>query len=197
MSEQPEQEEVQEVPQDSKDTLNYFQYLIQTIKKPDDFLGEDDKGYQLFGIINMVLLLFLIIFSFFIQRIVLFTGSGWFARGFLDSIKLGISYAIPLALVVVLMNWYANKNGSKRNVAYFFERLGALLTLPCILLVLSIPLNLLEITLHTWFRTISYSFIYIAIFMICYLFVSPKNLKVASVFLLGFYFTYRLIYYIL
>ncbi|MDG5789105.1 hypothetical protein QA612_16735 [Evansella sp. AB-P1] len=200
MSEQSElkeeqTEQVEEVGKEQK--LNYFQFLLQMFKKPEDILSKEFKGYELFGLINVVAILMLIFFSYFVQNVTLFTGTAWFAWGFSQSIKHAISFTIPLVTVIFLFNWYGNKEGNKQKIVYYFEKLGASLSLSCVLLLLSIPLNLLNITLHSWFRTGGITLMYIAIFMISYLYVAKGNFKVATVFVLGFYFVYRLFYFIL
>ena len=50
------------------------------------------------------------------------------------------------------------------------------------------------VTMHSWFRSSGLVFIYIAIFMISFLYAAPRQFQAAVVFTLAFYFAYRLIW---
>ncbi|MCD8509149.1 MAG: hypothetical protein LRY73_04190 [Bacillus sp. (in: Bacteria)] len=150
MSEQPEvnNELVEEVKEEQQ-KLSYFQYVKQIFKNPSAIFNEDFKGYDLFGIINLMALAVLLFGSIFVQRVIMFSGTAWFSWGFSGAVRQSIAYMVPLAIVLFLFHWYATKEGNKQKISFFFEKVGAAILIPCVFLLLSIPFNLLDITIHS------------------------------------------------
>ncbi|MBU9723593.1 MULTISPECIES: hypothetical protein [Bacillaceae] len=198
MSEHIEVEDNEEVVEnpEKKSTVSYFQYFIDSLKKPDNILGNEEKGLQTYGLINLGVLIGLIILSNFFYRIKLFSSVSWLDVGFTTSLTIGIAYAIPIGAILYIMSWYANNHGNKLNISYFFEKLGAAMSLPIALMIISIPITLITINPGTWIRSLGITFIYIAVFWISYKFASKDNIKVATIFFAGFYLTYRIINFI-
>lgn len=172
----------------------YVQYLLGLFRDPDQHLDDKTRGLKLFGLINMGALVVLIALSSFVQRIAMTTTTGVRFSWLLDGIKFGLSFAIPIAIVLFALNWYSKRVGQERSVDFFIEKFGAVLALPAALVLIAIPLNLLGITMHSWFRASGLFFIYIGVFLMSYLFAAPRQVKVAVVFSLAFYFVYRLIW---
>ena len=176
------------------DSMSYPQYLAALYQRPDEMLDDSVRGLKIFGLINMGALVVLIALSSFVQRIALTTTSGVRLSWLVNGIKFGLSFAIPIAIVLFAFQWYAKRQQNERSLDFFIEKFGAAMALPAALVAIAIPLSLLGITMHSWFRASGLIFIYIGVFMMSYLFVAPQRIKVAVVFTLAFYFTYRLIW---
>ncbi|QOC22513.1 hypothetical protein IC757_16140 [Wenzhouxiangella sp. AB-CW3] len=174
--------------------MSYPQYLAALYKRPDELLDGTMRGLRLFGLINMSALLVLIALSSFVQRIAMTTTSGVRFSWLLNGIKFGLSFAIPIAIVLFALQWYAKRQEREYSLDFFIEKFGTAMALPAVLVAIAIPLNLLGVTMHSWFRGAGLFFIYIGVFLMSYLFVAPQRLKVAVVFTLAFYFAYRLIW---
>lgn len=194
MSEQENPQQPAESSPPPPDSEGYAQYLLGLFQNPDQYFGDRLQGLRLFALINAGALVFLIALSSFVQRFSATSVSGFRFSWVVHGIKYGLSFAIPLAIVVFVLNWYAKKQGAERSVDFFIEKLGAALALPAVLVLIAIPLNLLGVTMHSWLRSSGLVFIYIAIFMMSYLYAAPRQFKAAVVFTLGFYFAYRLIW---
>ncbi len=174
--------------------MSYPQYLAALYQRPDELLDDTARGLKLFGLINMTALVVLIALSSFVQRIALTTTSGVRFSWLVNGIKFGVSFAIPIAIVLFAFQWYAKRQGRNDTLDFYIEKFGTAMALPAVLVAIAIPLNLLGITMHSWFRGSGLFFIYIGVFLTSYLFVAPQRLKVAVVFTLAFYFAYRLIW---
>jgi hypothetical protein len=175
---------------------NYLDYLRQIFLDTDRFFDDRKRGLMVFGLINMSALVALLALGTFFQRIGASTGGMRFAW-LMTGIKLGLAIAVPLAIAVFVLNWYSSRQGSARGIDFFVEKLGAALALPLLLLVVALPFGLIGATLHSWFHGAALVFVYIAIFVMAYLYAAPRRLQVATLFALGFYLTYRLIWLLL
>ena len=174
--------------------MSYAQYLTALFKQPDELLDDTARGLKVFGMINMGALVVLIALSSFVQRIAMTTTSGVRFSWLVNGIKFGLSFAIPIAIVLFAFQWYAKRQERDYSLDFFIEKFGAAMALPAVLVAIAIPLNLIGVTMHSWFRGAGLFFIYIGVFLMSYLFVAPQRLKVAVVFTLAFYFAYRLIW---
>lgn len=173
---------------------NYFAHLKNLLLKPDEFFTDTYHGQKLFGLAHMVALVVLIALAGFVQR----TSYGSVDFGdLLGGIKLGLAFAIPLAGLLFVYPWYARQQDQELTMDFVIEKLGAATAFSALLILVAIPLNLLDITLHSWFRAMGLNLVYIAVFMIAYWYVAPKRLTVATLSVIGFYFAYRLINLIL
>lgn len=169
---------------------NYFAHLKNLLLKPDEFFTDAYHGQKLFGLIHMIALVVLIALAGFVQRAQI--GSVSFGD-LLGGIKFGLAFAIPLAALLFVFPWYARQRGQALTMDFLIEKLGAALALSALMVLVAIPLNLLDITLYSWFRSMGLNLIYIAVFMTAYWYVAPKRLHVATLSAIGFYFAYRLI----
>lgn len=173
---------------------NYFAHLKNLLLRPDEFFTDTYHGQKLFGLVHMVALVSLIALAGFVQR----ASYGSLDFGdLLGGIKVGLAFAIPLAALLFIFPWYARQQGRELTMDFLIEKLGAATALSALLVLVAIPLNLLDITLHSWFRAMGLNLVYIAVFMIAYWYVAPKRLVVATLAAIGFYFSYRLINLIL
>jgi hypothetical protein len=169
---------------------NYFTQLTALFKRPDEFFADTYHGQKLFGLINLVALVVIIALAGFVQR----AGYGGVDFGdLLGGIKSALALAIPLAAVLFLYPWYAKQQGRELSLDFMLEKLGGAVALSAILILLAIPLNLLDITLHSWFHGAGRALVYIAVFMTAYWYVAPNRLAVATISVVAFYFAYRLI----
>lgn len=171
----------------------YLTFLLDNLRTPDQFLDERYRGLKLFGLINMGALIALIVLSSWFQRIGALGGRGWRWEFLLNGIKFGLSFAIPIALVLFVFKWYSGKAGQERSLDFLIEKFGGALTAAGALILIALPLSLLNATVHLWFRGAGLVFIYLAVFTICLRYVAPNRLQIAALFTLGFYMSYRLI----
>jgi len=177
---------------------NYFQYVMQTIKEPGHLLSGEAKGKHQFGLITIIAFLGLILLSNVVGIFRYLDGLRYFGFGdYFDYFESTISYGVALALLMLVFQNMASKNGNNYDYNFFFEKFGSLLVIPSLLLVISIPLELLDVTIHSWFSSLAYTLLEIAVFLTSYLFIAKNNIKTAILFVAGFYFVYRIIYLIL
>ncbi|WP_339226931.1 hypothetical protein NSQ77_15400 [Oceanobacillus sp. FSL K6-2867] len=177
---------------------NYFQYVVQVIKNPDYILSDETQGKQQFGLITLIAFLGLILLSNIVGIFTYLDALRYLGfSDYFDYFERTLAYGAALALLIFVFKNVANKNGKAYDLNFFFEKLGAMLVVPAILLIVSIPLELVDITIYSWFSSLAYTFLYLSIFLISYFFVAKNNLKTAVLFVAGFYFVYRVIYLIL
>lgn len=175
---------------DGEDASNYFTQLLALFKDPDDFFRDTYHGQKLFGLINLAALVVLVAVVGFVQR----AGYGGVDFGDLTGgIKWALALAVPLGALLFAYPWYAKKQGRTLEMDFLLEKLGGAVALPAVLLLLTIPLDLLDATIHSWFQGAALALVYIAVFMIAYLYVAPRKIAVATISVLAFYAAYRLI----
>ncbi|MDY0410392.1 hypothetical protein ACFFIS_16615 [Virgibacillus soli] len=181
--------------QKNKELHGYMQFVMDVIKKPHSILSTDYKGYHSYGLITIIAFLSLIVIRSFSYQLKLHLQNDYIDTKFISSFQdffafftTPLTLAAVLALIIVSFKWYAGeKEGKKLTTNYFLEKLGALLVPSAILYATSIPLALLDISVGSWLSSVAYTFLYVAIFLVSYLFVARDNLKVAAVFLFAFY----------
>lgn len=174
----------------SEAASNYFTQLVALFKRPDDYFTDTYHGQKLFGLINLIALVVILALAGFVQR----AGYGSVDFGdLLGGIKWALALAVPLAALLFAYPWYAKQQGRTLDMDFMLEKLGGAVALSAVLLLLAIPLNLLDITLHAWFQGVALALVYIAVFMTAYWYVAPGKLAVATVSVVAFYFLYRLI----
>ncbi|MFD2044285.1 hypothetical protein ACFSTA_10365 [Ornithinibacillus salinisoli] len=176
--------------------ITYIDFLIQSIKKTDSVLSPESKGYHTYGLINIVVFSVLVMINSLVGRLILVNRYDWDFGSIFNYLSRGISYLIAIAILLAAFKHFANKQGNHYDLNFFMEKLGAMLVVPSILIICSIPLEIIDITIHSWISSLAFTFLYLSVFMISYLFVARNNLQTASLFIIGFYLGYRLIYYI-
>lgn len=177
--------------------INYFDFILQTIKNPSDILSNESKGYYTYGLINIGIFILLIMFNSLLGSVFYLSRIRWGFDIIFGSFSRGIAYAVAITLVILVFKHFANKQGESYDFTFFIEKLGAVMIIPSILLLLSIPLNIMDATIYNWLSSLAATFLYISVFMISYLFVNRNNLQVASLIFIGFYIVYRLVYLLL
>jgi len=191
---EPEQTPSHETGFNREMASNYFTWMIGVMRKPDAVFTDDYQGQKLFGLISLVALVVIIAFAAFIDRAMI--GSASF-NDLLDGIKVGLAYAIPLAAVVLVWPWYAGMAKHHVTLDTLLEKFGAAVIPSAILILIAIPLALLKTNLAGWFQGAGHTLIYVAVFFVSYAYAVPRKLGTATVFVVGFYFAYRLVHLIL
>lgn len=177
---------------------NYVQYIVQTLKKPEDILSDKFNAKHQFGLVTIIAFLVLILISNLLALIPQKEYLEFYGfKDYFAYFNSTISYALALILLLLVFKNQAAKTGTPYEINFFLEKLGAFLVLPCILLLASIPLELLDVTIHFWLSSLATTLLYVSVFMISYLYIARQNIKTATIFLAGFYILYRLINYIL
>ncbi|MUK89812.1 hypothetical protein GMD78_15695 [Ornithinibacillus sp. L9] len=180
-----------------KPDISYIDFLIQTIKNPDGILTNEPKGYHTYGMINIIAFIVLVMVNSLVGRLIVVVRYNSDFGNVFNYLSRGIAYLVAIAILLAVFKHFANKNGHTFDLNFFMEKFGALLIVPSIFIAVSLPLDALDITFHSWINSLSFTFLYISIFLISYLFVARNNIQTASIFVIGFYLAYRLIYYIL
>lgn len=173
---------------------NYFTWLMGVLRKPDAVFTDDYRGQKLFGLISLVALVVIIAFAAFVNRAMY--GSVSFSD-LLNGIKVGLAYAIPLAAVVLIWPWYAGMAKHHTTLDTLLEKFGAAVVPSAVLILIAIPLELLKTNLAGWFQGAGHTLIYVAVFFVTFTYVAPRKLAPATIFVIGFYFAYRLVNLIL
>lgn len=185
-----DQEQTTERSAGSEAASNYFTQLLALFKNPDDFFTDSYHGQKLFGVINLVGLVVMLALAGFVQR----AGYGGVDFGdLIGGIKWALALAVPLGALLFVYPWYAKKQGRTLEMDFLLEKLGGAVALSAVLLLLAIPLDLLDITMHSWFRGAALALLYIAVFMTAYWYVAPRRIAVATIAVIAFYAAYRLI----
>ncbi len=190
----PQTPDQQPAPKPENQLAGYPQYLLESFTRTDEVLEDRYRGGQVFGLINMGILVVLLMLAPFIQRVMQTSTSGIRMSWLLTGIKSGLAYAIPLVIVVFLLQWYTGRQNNRRQLDFIIEKFGMMLALPIVLALIGILLNLLTVNIHTWFRGAGLTFMYLAVFMMAYLYAAPGRIRVAVVFTLGFYLACRLLH---
>lgn len=174
----------------SEAASNYFTQLLALFKNPDDFFSDTYHGQKPFGLINLVGLIVIVALVGFVQR----AGYGGADFGdLLGGIKWALALALPLGALLFVFPWYAKQQGRTLEMDFLLEKLGGAVALSAVLLLLAIPLDLLDITMHSWFQGAGLALVYIAVFMTAYWYVAPRRIAVATISVIAFYAAYRLI----
>lgn len=177
---------------------NYFQYAMDVLKNPDTHLSTNVNGKQQFGIITIIFFLVLVILNSLTGILGYMDTLRYFGfNDYFNYFERGLSFALAIAAVILVFKKVAEKNGNEYELDFYYEKFGAMLVLPSAVLLLSIPLNILDITIHSWISSLAFTFLYLGVFLFSFLFVEKNNYKTAVFFVAGFYLVYRLIYYIL
>lgn len=166
--------------------------LKTVLTKPDVFFSEHYHGQKLFGLISAGVFLGLVFFQWLLARTVRWWNRG-FEFGFItQSLTRVIAIAVPLIAVVFVFKMLAGKYQKTHTLDFFIEKFGAALLLPALLLIITLPLNLIDATIGHWTRGAALIMVYVAVFHICYRFAAPNRLVPAVLLTVGFYFAYRL-----
>lgn len=174
-------------------TEGYIQHVREVVTAPDAFFDSGTRSNTLFGYISMAAFLALVLIESLFGRIVRFSNWSFEFSYVVEAFKTALTIGISIAAVLFVLNWQAGRGDGKASLAFYVEKFGAALILPCLLLVLAIPLEMLDITIHSWFRGAALILVYVAVFMMSYWYAAPKRLNIAVLFLIGFYFVYRLL----
>jgi len=174
-------------------TEGYIEHVREVVTAPDAFFDPGTRSNTLFGYISMAAFLVLVLLESLFGRIARFSNWSFEFSYVIQALKTTLTIGIAIAAVLLVLNWQAGRGDGRASFAFYVEKFGAALILPSLLLVLTIPLELLDITIHSWFRGAALILVYVAVFMMSYWYVAPKRLNIAVIFLIGFYFVYRLL----
>ncbi|MBU9720609.1 MULTISPECIES: hypothetical protein [Bacillaceae] len=176
---------------------SFMNYTFQLLKNPDTIITKEFRGYHHFGLINIISLVCLIFIHSLLQGLLHMSEDPWYVIQLTESIKVTVSYLLPLCAVILLMNWIATKVIDKNSLSYYTEKLGAVLFYSNILLITSMVFQYYNVSLHLWMTDFAYSFISFSMFIVSYLFAARDNFKISFLLAISFYFTTKLIYYVL
>lgn len=171
----------------------YLDHVRQVFTAPDAHFRDSAAASRTFGLISTGIYLGLLFLQSLITRVTRLSSWRFEFEYLLQAFKVVLAIAIPIAALVFILKWYGDRGGQGHSLDFHIGRFGAMLLLPCALLVVAIPLNILDVTIDSWLRGLSVTFVYLAVFLMAYLYAAPGKLKVAVVFVAGFYLAYRLL----
>lgn len=171
----------------------YIQHVREVVTAPDAYFDPDTRSNTLFGYISMAAFLALVLIESLFGRITRFSNWSFEFSYVVEAFKTALTIGVSIAAVLFVLNWQAGRSDGRTSLAFYVEKFGAALILPSLLLALAIPLEILDITIHSWFRGAALILVYVAVFMMSYWYAAPKRLNIAVLFLIGFYFVYRLL----
>lgn len=171
----------------------YVNHVGEVLTRPDEHFADDRHFSRSLGLISIGLCLGLLFVHSLVGQITRF--SSWrFEFDFLiNAFKSTLAIGLPMLALVFALTWYQKRSSASYSLDFYIARFGALLILPCLLIALAIPLNLIDINLHGWLRGAAVILIYLAVFLMSYWYAAANQLRVAVVFTVGFYFAYRLL----
>lgn len=171
----------------------YFSHVKEVLSNPDGFFREESRTAKLNGPISLGVFLVLYFLQYLVGRITGYGDWGFQFSYMIDAIKQTLAIAIPIAAVIFALKWQAGRAEGSDSLDFHIEKFGAALILPSLLLIVAIPLDILDIRIHAWFHGAAMVFVYIAVFMTCYLFAAARQLVMPVLFTLAFYIFYRLV----
>jgi len=171
----------------------YFSHVREVLSKPDDFFAEGSRTTKINGLISLAVFLAVFFLHYLFGRITGYGDWGFEFSYLIDAIKHTLAIAIPVAAAIFALKWQAGRTEGSGSLDLHIEKFGAALILPSVLLIIAIALDILDIRIHAWFNGAALVFVYLAVFMTCYLFAAGRRLVVPVLFTLGFYILYRLI----
>lgn len=171
----------------------YLEHVRQVFMAPDTYFHDSTIASRTFGLISTGIFLGLLFMQSLITRVTRFSSWRFEFEFLIQAFKVALAIAIPMAALVFVLKWYGDRGDQGHTLDFHIGKFGSMLLLPCLLLAVAIPLNILDVTIDSWLRGLSITFIYLAVFLMTYLYAAPGKLKAAVVFTAGFYLAYRLL----
>lgn len=171
----------------------FVNHACRVVLHSDEYFHEDKSASLQLGLINFAIFLGTIfLYQFFLQVTRLSSWSFKFAH-VTSGIRSLLAIGVPLVLAAYVLRWRAGKrDDAPASLAFFVERVGAILIIPSLLLVVATLLKILNINLYAWFRGAEQALVYAGIFLLSYLHADKSRIANAAIFTVGFYFAYRL-----
>lgn len=171
----------------------YLEHVRQVFMAPDAYFRDSAAASRTFGLISTGIFLGLLFVQSLITRVTRFSSWRFEFEYLIQAFKVALAIAIPMAALVFVLKWYGDRDNQGHSLDFHIGKFGAMLLLPCLLLAVAIPLNILDVAIGSWLRGLSITFVYLAVFLMAYLYAAPGKLKAAVVFTAGFYLAYRLL----
>lgn len=167
----------------------YAGHVMEVLTAPDRAFAAGYRTGKTNSLIDLGGFLAVFFLAAVVARTFGYSGFDFEFGHIVDGIKAVLVIGIPI--VALLFAW--NALGESRGLDFYMEKFGSALVLPCLLLILAILLDIIDIRIQSWFRGMSLVFIYIGVFAATYAYAVPGKLKTAAIFTVGFYFAYRLL----
>jgi hypothetical protein len=171
----------------------YLAEVREVLTEPDGYFARQSGGSQVNGLLTAGLFFAMLYVHSVVTRITRFSSWRFEFEFLIHAFKTTLAVALPLIAVIFALKWFEGRSGDARPLEFYIARFGALLILPTLMVALAIPLNLFDIALHGWLRGGALILVYLAVFLVSYWYAAKDQLRVAVLFTLGFYFTYRLL----
>lgn len=183
-------EQVQEAAHEARDTAEgYVGHVMQVVNSPDAFFDNRHRSGQTNALIDLVGFAIVFFIAAVVARTFGYSGFDFEFGHIIDGLKAVLVIGIPI--VALLFAW--NALGESRGLDYYMEKFGGALVLPCLLLIVAIVLDILDIRIQSWFRGLAIAFVYVGVFATTYAYASPGKLKTAAIYTAAFYVAYRLL----
>lgn len=167
----------------------YVSHVIEVLTAPDRAFAAGYRTGKTNAMIDLAGFLGVFFIASVVARTFGYSGFDFEFGHIIDGIKAVLVIGIPI--VALLFAW--NMHGESRGLDFYMEKFGSALVLPCVLLIVAVLLDIIDIRIQSWFRGMAIAFVYIGVFASTYAYAAPGKLKTAAIFTAGFYFTYRLL----
>ncbi len=161
--------------------------------KPDQFFTASERGWKQFGLISIGAFLILVYLQSAIARMARLWSRGFEFGHITHGFTVMLAVAIPLVATIFIFRWLGSRENGQQSLDFYIEKMGGALVLPSLLLLISIPLNLMGAAIGGWTRAAALIMVYVAVFFLSHQFAAPNRLRIAAAMTLGFYFGYRLL----
>ena len=171
----------------------YVGHVLAVLKGPDQFFASSHRSEKAHAVIDLAGFLLIFFLAAVIARMTGYSGFDFEFGYILDGIKSALAIGIPIAGLLFALNWQAGRSGGKVSLDFYMEKFGGALVLPCLLLIVAILLDIVDIRIQSWFRGMAMVFVWIGVFATTYAYAAPGRLRTAAIFTVGFYLVYRLL----
>lgn len=167
----------------------YVGHVQEVLTQPDRFFDANHRSGNTNAMIDLGGFLAVFFLASVVARTFGYSGFDFEFGHLLDGIKAVLVIGIPIGALVFA--W--NALGKTRGLDFYMEKFGGALVLPCLLLIVAIVLDVLDIRIQSWFRGLAIVFVYIGVFAITYAHAAAGKVRTAVLFTAGFYILYRLL----
>lgn len=172
---------------------SYLDHAKSVLTDPDRHFADDSTASRNHGLVSAGAFIGLIFLHAVITRVTRFSSWSFEFGHLVYAVKISLAVGLPIVAAIFVLRWLESRSGAARSLDFYVARFGAMLILPALMVAVAVPLNLFDITLHGWLRGGALVLVYIAVFMLSYLYAARDKLATAVLLALGFYFLYRLL----
>ncbi|MDX1569694.1 MAG: hypothetical protein R3200_04350 [Xanthomonadales bacterium] len=191
---EPEKEQSQEPPEPAREAAGgYVAHVFSVLTRPDTVFDADHRIGKTNALIDVCGFLVVFYIAAVVGRTFGYSGFDFEFGHIGHGLKSMLAIGIPIAALLFAQKWEGGRSNGKTSLDFYLEKFGAVLVLPCLLLIIAILLDIIDVRIQSWFRGMALVFVYIGVFGTTYAYAAPGKLKTAAIYLIGFYAVYRLL----